>query len=144
MSRADPGSDGVHGFRDLVGYELVDWSDDLAIVKLTLRRQHTNRSGFVHGGVYMTLLDTVCGYSGCFCPVPGNTRRCVTLSLSTNFLGQVRIGETIQATGQVTGGGRRVFGARGELVGPGGRVLATAEGMFQYRRGSEHRDGVPA
>lgn len=132
-----------HGFRDLLGYRLVDWQDALAVVELTLTAAHSNRSGLVHGGVYMALLDTACGYAGCYCPVPGHVRRCVTLSLNTNFLGQVRLGETIRATGQVVGGGRKVFGARAELRGPAGKVLATAEGMFQYRRGSEHADGVP-
>ena len=143
MIREDSMPHGAHGFRDLVGFRLVEHADGLAIVELTLTRSHTNRSGFVHGGVYMTLLDSVCGYSGCFCTVPGNTRRCVTLSLSTNFLGQVRIGDTIRATGRVIGGGRRVFGARAELTGPAGKVLAAAEGMFQYRRGSETREGSP-
>ena len=66
----------------------------------------------------------------------------MTLSLTTNFIGQVRSGllRTIARKGP---GGTRIFTCTGETLGPHGAVLAMAQGVFRYRSGSERPEGVP-
>jgi len=102
------------GFQALIGYRIVEWSEGLAIVDLAIGPQHLNRSEVLHGGVLTTLIDTVCGYAGCYCPVPGRVRRAVTLSLTTNFTGQVGSG-VLKAIGRKQTGGRRIFYCSGEV-----------------------------
>src|SRR3546814_11921950 len=74
------------GFADLVGYELMTWEEDLAEIALTVAARHLNRSGLMHGGVMTTLVDTACGYCGCFTPAGQTPRRAVTPSLPTSRL----------------------------------------------------------
>ena len=92
----------------------------------------------------VTLIDTAAGYAGCYCAEPGRTRRAVTLSLTTSFLAPALAGATLTAKAQRTGGGQSIYFARCELVDETGRLIATGEGTFKYRRGSEDPRGVPA
>ncbi|MCG5238593.1 PaaI family thioesterase [Azospirillum doebereinerae] len=130
------------GYQELLGYRLSRWEEGLAEMELPLTAAHLNRAGVVHGGVLMSLLDTVSGFSVTFCPVEGRLRRAMTLSLSTSFLGQARDG-TLVATGRLRGGGRKIVGAAAEIRHrETGALLATSEGMFKYRPGSENREGI--
>ena len=128
-------------FQELMGYRLVEWRQDLAILELRLDLQHLNRSGVIHGGVLMSLVDTACGYAGCFCPQPGRVRRAVTLSLTTNFLAQVK-GGTLKTTGRKRSGGGRIFFCDGEISDESGTVVAVGVATFRYRQGSEDILGV--
>ena len=71
-------------FQSLIGYRLVLWEPDRAVVEYAMDPAHLNRSGLLHGGVIATLLDTASGYAGCYTLVPGRIRRTLTLSLTTN------------------------------------------------------------
>lgn len=130
------------GFQELIGYRIVEWSEGLAIVELVVGPQHLNRSGVLHGGVLTTLIDTVCGYAGCYCAVPGRVRRAVTLSLTTNFTGQVG-GGLLTAIGRKQTGGQRIFYCSGEVFDADGALVAVGQGTFRYRSGSETETGVP-
>ncbi|KAA0585277.1 PaaI family thioesterase [Azospirillum oryzae] len=130
------------GFQRLLGYALSRWEEGAAELTMAIDERHLNRAGVVHGGVMTTLLDTVSGFSATYCPFPNRVRRVVTLSLSTSFLGQARTG-TLVATGRLRGGGRKIVGVAAELRhGDTGALIATSEGMFKYRPGSENREGT--
>jgi len=130
------------GFQELLGYRLVRWEKGLAEVEMIIQPQHRNRAGVLHGGVLTTLLDTVMGFSATYCEVPGRVRRVVTLSLASNFLGQATEG-TVLARGTLRGGGRKIINCRAEVVlKETGALLASGEGMFKYRTGSEKPEGV--
>ena len=131
------------GFADLLGYELTDWQEDYAEITLEVQRKHLNRSGVVHGGVITTLIDTACGYAGNYCSVPGNVRRSLTLSLTTQFIAAAREGALLSAKGRRIGGGRSVFFADCELRDQDGVLIGKGEGTFKYRRGSESPEGHP-
>ncbi len=133
-----------HGFAKHVGYCLAVWEPDYAEVVLDLLPKHLNRSGVPHGGVIATLIDTACGFVGCYCAVPGRLRRAVTLSMNTSFLGQASAGDTLTAKAKKTGGGRTIFFARCDLVDSKGQLIATGEATYKYRKGSEDPNGVPA
>ena len=55
----------------------------------------------------------------------------LTISMTTNFLASARVGDTLTATGWVTGGGRRIKFIDGEIRDAGGTVIATATGVFK-------------
>jgi uncharacterized protein (TIGR00369 family) len=130
-------------FADLVGYRLQVWERDYAEVTLQLEAKHLNRNGGPHGGLLATLIDTACGYAGVHCTVPGNHRRALTLSLTTQFIGRADPGSTLTAIGRKIGGGRQIFFASCEIRDQNGRLIAQGEGSFRYRRGSESPEGEP-
>lgn len=130
------------GLQALLGYRLVAWEPDRAVVELEVGPQHLNRAGVLHGGVLTTVLDTASGYAGCFCPVPGHIRRTLTLSLTTNYLGQMSTG-VLRAEARKRGGGRKLYFVDATATDADGRVIATATGTFRYHRGSEAEEGQP-
>ncbi|MEM7173345.1 MAG: PaaI family thioesterase [Pseudomonadota bacterium] len=120
------------GFADLVGYDLVRWDPDGVAVTLTVAEQHQNRSGAMHGGVLTTLIDTACGYAGCYAPPGAEGRRAFTLSLNTHFIFAAQKGMVLTATARQTGGGRSIFFATCEVTNQDGKVIGRGEGTFKY------------
>lgn len=130
------------GFMDLIGYRLAEWRENEAVIELVLEHKHLNRAGVVHGGVLTTLLDTACGFSATYCPHPDRVRRVVTLQLTTSYIGQASHG-ILRAIARKRAGGTKIVFCQGEVIDEQGKLLATAEGTFRYRTGSELPDGVP-
>ncbi len=124
------------GYQKLMGYRLVHWSEGLAVAELAVGTQHLNRDGVLHGGVLMSLVDTVCGYAGCFSTEPSRRRRALTLSLTTSFTAPVT-GGVLKAIGRVRFGGSRTFFSDAEVLDQKDNVVAIGQGTFQYRR--DHR-----
>jgi uncharacterized protein (TIGR00369 family) len=124
----------LSGYARLIGYRLLRWEPDFAEIVLELGSQHENRGGIAHGGVLATLIDTACGFAGCWAP-EGQSRAAVTLSLTTQFLAPARSGRLI-ATGRRVGGGRSIFFATAEVRDAEGTLLARGEGVFRYRDSS--------
>ncbi len=120
------------GFGDLVGYELTVWEADRAEVALTLDGRHMNRSGFMHGGVLTTLIDTACGYAGTFTPKGATPRRAFTLSLDAQFISAVGEGERLIATALRSGGGLTIFFSTCRVLGEDGRLIGQGSGTFKY------------
>lgn len=139
----NPASVAPHGFRDLVGYRVEEWSEGRAVVALDVGAQHSNRGGYLHGGVLTTIIDAACGLAGCYCTVEGNYRGAVTLTLNTSFLRAGQAGKTVRAVARVRGGGRSIYTAAADVLDDAGHLLATGQGTFRYRRGSEKPEGVP-
>jgi uncharacterized protein (TIGR00369 family) len=115
-----------------LGFDLTGWSEDWARVELPVGDHLTNRQGLVHGGVHATLLDTAMGYAGCYTGDPGLRRMALTLSLTVNYLSQIK-GMRLVAEARRTGGGRSTFFAEGTLRDDAGTLVATATGVFRYR-----------
>ncbi len=124
----------LSGYSRLIGYRLVRWEPDLAEIVLELGAQHANRGGVAHGGVLASLIDTACGFAGCWAPA-GQSRAAVTLSLTTSFLAPARSGR-LTAIGRRIGGGRSIFFATADILDAQGAVLAHGEGVFRYRDSS--------
>lgn len=130
------------GLQAHLGYRLVEWAENHAVVELDLQDYHLNRAGILHGGVLTTLMDTASGYSVCFCPVAGNVRKTLTLSLTTNFLGSAKTG-VVRVVARKQGGGRKIVFTEAVAYSADGDVIGTATGTFKYHRGSDDPDGVP-
>ena len=82
--------------------------------------QHANALGIVHGGMLAAFLDSAMGRA------VWHTlrRRSVTLRLSVDYLGPARVGDWLQAEGEVVGHDEHVAQVRGRLYGRRHEVLA--------------------
>jgi len=82
--------------------------------------QHANALGIVHGGMLAAFLDSAMGAA------VWHTleRRAVTLRLSIHYVGPGRVGEWLQAEGEVVGHDEHVAQVKGRLYGPRHEVLA--------------------
>jgi uncharacterized protein (TIGR00369 family) len=129
------------GFRALLGYRVAEWREGFAALELQLDQRHMNSLGIVHGGLYATLLDAACGHAATWCAVPGHTRVCVTVSLTTSFLGSVSAGH-IRTVGRLERIDRRIAVCRAEVLDQDGRILAIGQGSFRYGSGSETVTGI--
>jgi acyl-coenzyme A thioesterase PaaI-like protein len=74
------------------------------------------------------------GYAGCYTGESDVQQNALTLSMTVNYIGQVQ-GKRLIATGRRTGGGRKIYFAEAEVTDETGARLATANGVFRYRRG---------
>ncbi|MAM62045.1 PaaI family thioesterase [Maritimibacter sp. UBA3975] len=116
----------------LLGFEIVDWSEDYARFDLPLAVKLTNRYGIPHGGVYAVLADTVMGFAGCYTGSTEDRRLAMTLSLNMNYL-SVPSGTVLIAEGRRTGGGRKSFFGEATIRDDTGGLVATGTGVFRYR-----------
>ena len=94
--------------------------------------EHANGLGIVHGGMLAAFLDSAMGTA----VTHTLQRRAVTLRLSLDYLGPGRIGDWLQAEGEVVGHDEQVAQVRGRLYGPRHEVLA---GLGAFALLSRHR-----
>ncbi len=87
--------------------------------------QHANSLGIVHGGMMAAFLDSAMGTAVWH----SLERRAVTLKLSLDYLGPGRVGDWLQAEGEVVGHDENMVQMRGRLYGRRHEVL-TAIGTF--------------
>lgn len=120
-------------FQKLLGYKLVEWEQDRAVLHCPMERKLTNRQGQPHGGMLATLMDTAMGYCGCYAGSDQVSIHCMTLTLTSNFLSRAK-GKLLIAEGLRTGGGKRVFFAEATVKDETGELIATASGSFRYRQ----------
>jgi acyl-coenzyme A thioesterase PaaI-like protein len=74
------------------------------------------------------------GYAGCFTGDPEIRQMALTLSLNVNYLSRPK-GTRLIASARKTGGGKSTFFAEGEVRDELGELIATATGVFRYRKG---------
>lgn len=129
-------------FSQLLDFKREAWRDGEGSISLELLPWHLNGNGVVHGGVLVSMLDVVCAMTGVYCIQKGNRRHSVTVSLTTNFIGQEKTGKLI-ATGQRTSSGSKLYFAIGEIRSEKGDLVASASGVYRFRSGSEKPEGVP-
>lgn len=98
--------------------------------ELTPEKRHLNAEQGLNGGVIASLLDAVCGLPVRVIKDDEDLVRCVTLSLSVNFMGATK-GKLVRAKGRVVGGGRSVAFCRGEVLDEDGTIVAIADGSFK-------------
>ncbi len=130
-------------FHDLLGLRLEEWREGYARTSLLVGRQHNNRSGVLHGGVLLSMIDQGGAFAGLWCSVPGNIRKAVTVDLDCRFTGQVTGGRVV-AESRVATRGRNIFFTRTEVFNEAGEMVAFGAGTHRYRAGSESVEGVPA
>ncbi|MCX7057604.1 MAG: PaaI family thioesterase [Proteobacteria bacterium] len=112
---------GGTGFNEFLGIELHGEEGDAYVLELQIGPHHLHDAGGVHGGVYLSLLDTVMARASRMALEPG--QYLPTLELKMNFLGAIGQGR-IRAVGRVISRTRRTCYVEGELVSDVGKLLA--------------------
>ena len=131
MARTMPGTN----FVDALDIQTGHWSEDRVERYLDIESYHLNRSGVVHGAIIMSLIDSASGRCGQF-PPPGKPKgSSMTVSLNCSFIGQCKGGRLV-ATGQRVSTGRSLYFTAVEVRNAEGELVATANGVHRYRRGS--------
>ena len=116
----------VTGFNAELGIRILEWEAGRCVMALPIEARHLNRVGVVHGGVLSTLIDAVASHAGNYVRDPAIRARSVTVSLTVQFVGQAR-GGTLRVVGTRTGGGKRLFFARGEIFDDTATLIACGD-----------------
>ncbi|MBC8082254.1 MAG: PaaI family thioesterase [Hymenobacter sp.] len=99
-------------FMHLIGADLTRIESGRVEAELTLRQQHKQQMGFVHGGLTATLADLVAGFAAVTL-VPEGTG-VVTVELKTSYL-HPGVGQKLRAVGWVLKAGRRLHFCEAEV-----------------------------
>ena len=132
----------AEGLEGLLGLVLEEWRDGYARLSCEAGTQHLNRSGVVHGGLMLSLIDQTGALAGLWCSVPGNIRKALTVDLDCRFTGRALVGRIV-AEGRLATRGNSLFFSRTEVLGADGAMVAFGAGTHRWRRGSEGPEGVP-
>lgn len=113
-----------------LGLRFVSLDETGAAFELSLSKRHLNAENRLHGGVIASMLDAACGLPVRVIADDADLVRAVTLTLSVNYIAAPK-GPLVRASGRITGGGRRVLFAEGELRDHDGSLVATGTGSFK-------------
>ncbi|NCP17775.1 MAG: PaaI family thioesterase [Erythrobacter sp.] len=112
-------------------YETVD-DDGTARTAFRAEPRHMNGAGFMHGGCLMTFADSAI-FTIARKAMDGSHG--VTLTLTGDFLDPVRVGQLVEATGEVVrAGGKTIFIAG--IVTADGQPVLRFDGIIRKVRGS--------
>lgn len=120
------------GYAELIGYKLRSRAIGFAELELLVEPKHLNRLEVPHGGVLATLIDTATGIAVALAKGPDQILPAVTVSLSMQFLGQAKLGDTLVATGRHIGGGRTIGYATAEVRTQDGRPVARGDATYRF------------
>jgi uncharacterized protein (TIGR00369 family) len=96
-------------------------------------QKHMNAGGRMHGGVLMTFAD-IALFMLAYEEMEG--QRGVTVQLDSTFLDAARVGDLVEASGEVTRAGGSLVFVRGQIVS-GERLLFTFSGVIKKMRPKE-------
>ena len=124
---ATPEDPGVGPFADLLGLRRATMEDGRCRFEATVRPEHMNPHGVVHGGVVYTLVDYAMGGAVTSRLQPGE--RCATLEIKINYLAPVSEGR-LAAEAWVVARTARVAVLEARVQADGDRLVALATGSF--------------
>jgi acyl-coenzyme A thioesterase 13 len=108
-------------FNAMVGPLYERRSGDELCIGLRIEEKHTNSRGICHGGVLATLADLALGYA--MLAKSADQGGFVTVNLSVDFAGAVRVGDWIESQVDIQRVGARLAFANCYLVSDGRRVV---------------------
>lgn len=100
-------------------------------VRMEVDARHENAGATLHGGVQMSLLDMAMG--GAVAKTLAPDERAASITINTDFLRPGAHGVVV-ARGRVDRRGATAAFASGELLGPDGKVIARATGIWAVRK----------
>ena len=115
-------------FLDAVGplYQGED-ADGALLLGLRIEERQSNRRGFAHGGLLVTLADLVLGYS---LGTAGSHRGLLTVNLTADFAGAAQIGQWVQARADIQKAKGALAFANCHVTADGKRIVR-ASGIFK-------------
>jgi uncharacterized protein (TIGR00369 family) len=124
---------GVGSFAELLGVRRASMEGGHSRFELTVRPEHLNPHGVVHGGVVYALADYAMGGALTSALDPGE--RCATLEIKINYLATAS-GGGLAAEARVVARTTRIGVLEARVHGDGGRLVALATGSFYVQRAS--------
>jgi uncharacterized protein (TIGR00369 family) len=115
-----------------LGFQTESPEPGRTTVTLEVQPEHLNITGAVHGGFFMTVLDTLMGHA-VFTHLGDPRARFGTSQMTTHFLRAVSGGQ-LRGEGQVVAQGADFLAAEAELRDGQGQLIATAEAQFTHIR----------
>lgn len=129
------------GFNDAIGLKFVHAEADEFVATLQIEDHHRQPYGLVHGGVYASLVETVCS-TGAAVNVFLEGKSAVGLENNTSFLRAAR-GGTLRCTARPLVRGKRSHVWEARIEDEEGRLLATGRvRMMVLEPGSEAGGGA--
>lgn len=114
-----------------VGPYFTKKTDETILVGLHVEDHHINYVDIAHGGILTTLADVALSFQVFLSKRPALT--VTTVSLTTNFLGSVKLGDWLEADGYIDRIGKRVAYTHGSIR-RGDDVVMTMSGVFNVIR----------
>jgi len=124
-----------------LGIKISHWQENKIKLMVKVEDEFLNSHGVPHGGFLCSLLDVATALSGTFCPDPSRMRKALTLSLNTHFLAQAS-GDQLFISGEVIKSGHKIYYASAEITDSKQQLIATAQAVLKYTKGSESLNGV--
>ena len=144
MSAPDPAStDALHmgGWARAMGLEFVTLSPDEVVVELSVRDEHLQPHGIVHGGVHCGIVETVCSV-GAAINAAAAGQIVVGVENHTSFVRAVR-GGRLRCVGRPLQKGRRAHLWEASITGADGKLVATGRvRLFCLEAGSRPGAGA--
>ena len=113
-----------HGFRDLLGLEVLEHEDGRAVVVLDADDRHLNPYGAVHGGAIATLVDVAMGGA----VAAAGAEAPVTIEMKVTYLEPGQPGQ-LRAEAKVRKRGKRITIVEAEVT-QGDDLVALALATF--------------
>ena len=114
-----------------VGPYFTKRTDDTVLVGLSVEEHHINYVDIAHGGILTTLADVALSFQVYLCERP--SPMVTTVSLTTNFLGAVKLGDFLIADGYIDRLGKRIAYTHG-AIRRDDDVVMTMSGVFNVQR----------
>lgn len=92
-------------------------------IEFVIRPEMANPTGLLHGGMQCAMLDDIIGM---MVATLGYKGFLLSIDLNVNYLGKVKVGETVIAHSHVNREGRNIVHAEAELKSSDGMLVASA------------------
>ena len=116
-------------FANEAGIEIVEITDDKAVMSLSIERRHLNGGSVAHGGAIYTLADIAMA-------AIANHKQPLSVSIQSDirFLAAAVEGDTLRAEASVVFLRNRMSHCRAEISNQHGELIAIAEGMCLIKK----------
>jgi len=111
-------------FVEHIGLTMTLATTERVEAELTLGPEHTQPYGLAHGGLYCTIVETLCSVGAAIVAMPNN-QATVGLENSTSFLRGTRAGGRIRGVAKRLAGGRRTQVWECDILDDDDRVIAS-------------------
>ena len=132
----------VRGFNGMLGLELLQSSGTEVVAELALSSVHQQPWGIVHGGVYCSIIETVCSV-GAQAALREPGQMIVGVDNHTSFLKATRSG-TLRAVARPLAVGRRTQLWEANISNEAGVLVATGRVRLMAVEAGQSLGGEPA
>lgn len=116
-----------HPFGELIGLEVTEANDGVAVIRIEVRPELLNSHGVLHGGVLFSMADT--SMSAAVMSLLDEAELCEPIEIHIRILAPCKDG-TVTSVTEVIGRGKRVMQLESRITDASGRLIATATGAF--------------